>query len=47
MDICDRILVFYRGSIIREFRKGEEDFRHADLLDAIEGGTLESRHAVA
>ena len=47
MDICDRILVFYRGSVTREFRKGDDDFRHADVLEAIEGGTLESRHAVA
>ena len=25
MDICDRIVVFYRGRIVREFRKGQDD----------------------
>jgi ABC-type sugar transport system ATPase subunit len=47
MDVCDRILVFYRGEIIREIRKGSEDFTHERLLDAIEGGAVESIDAVA
>jgi ABC-type sugar transport system ATPase subunit len=47
MDICDRIIVFYRGRIIREFRKGDPDFQHEAVLNAIEGGGTESKHAVA
>jgi ABC-type sugar transport system ATPase subunit len=37
MDICDRIVVFYRGRIIREFRKGQDTITTARLLAAIEG----------
>ncbi|MGI9252340.1 MAG: sugar ABC transporter ATP-binding protein [Thermomicrobiales bacterium] len=46
-DMCDRILVFYRGRIVREFRKGVEDWTPASILEAIEGGTGEAAHAVA
>jgi ABC-type sugar transport system ATPase subunit len=46
-DMCDRILVFYRGRIVREFRKGVDDWTPASILDAIEGGTEEAAHAVA
>jgi ABC-type sugar transport system ATPase subunit len=44
IDICDRIVVFYRGRIVREFRKGDPDFRHEDVLNAIEGESAESKH---
>ncbi|WP_119274390.1 sugar ABC transporter ATP-binding protein [Taklimakanibacter deserti] len=37
MDISDRILVFYRGRIVREFRKGREEITAVKLLAAIEG----------
>jgi ABC-type sugar transport system ATPase subunit len=46
-DMCDRILVFYRGRIVREFRKGEPGWTPASILEAIEGGTEETAHAVA
>jgi ABC-type sugar transport system ATPase subunit len=36
-DICDRILVMYRGTIVREFTKGEAGLTHEALLRAIEG----------
>ena len=42
MDICDRIVVFYRGRIIREFRKGRDTITAARLLAAIEGETVET-----
>jgi ABC-type sugar transport system ATPase subunit len=42
MDICDRIVVFYRGRIAREFRKGQEDITTVKLLAAIEGETAET-----
>ncbi len=45
MDICDRILVFYRGRIIREFRKNDEKITAARLLAAIEGETVETADA--
>jgi ABC-type sugar transport system ATPase subunit len=45
MDICDRIVVFYRGRIIREFRKNREPITTALLLAAIEGETLETTNA--
>ena len=45
MDICDRIVVFYRGRIIREFRKNREPITTAILLAAIEGETLETTNA--
>jgi ABC-type sugar transport system ATPase subunit len=47
MDICDRILVFYRGRIAREFRKDVEDITSEKLLEAIEGGIMEGADAVA
>ncbi|MBW8617171.1 MAG: sugar ABC transporter ATP-binding protein [Hyphomicrobiales bacterium] len=37
IDICDRIVVFYRGKIIRQFQKSVGNFTTADLLSAIEG----------
>jgi len=45
MDICDRIVVFYRGTIIREFRKDRDKITTAILLAAIEGETLETINA--
>jgi ABC-type sugar transport system ATPase subunit len=47
MDICDRILVFHRGRIVREFRKGRDDISGELLLAAIEGGAMEAVHGVA
>lgn len=41
IDICDRIVVFYRGAIIREFRKDSDKITTAILLAAIEGETME------
>ncbi|HEU5433219.1 MAG TPA: ATP-binding cassette domain-containing protein, partial [Thermomicrobiales bacterium] len=46
-DMCDRIIVFYRGRIAREFRKGVDDMKPASVLDAIEGGATEAAHVVA
>ncbi|MFM9105917.1 MAG: ATP-binding cassette domain-containing protein, partial [Chloroflexota bacterium] len=46
-DMCDRILVFYRGRIVREFRKGEPGWSPASILEAIEGGSEEAADAVA
>ena len=45
MDICDRIVVFYRGTIIREFRKDRDTITTAILLAAIEGETVETVNA--
>ncbi len=45
IDICDRILVFYRGSIIKEFRKDTETITTAKLLAAIEGEISEKSDA--
>lgn len=42
MDMCDRIVVFYRGRIVREFRKGKEEITSVKLLAAIEGETAEA-----
>jgi ABC-type sugar transport system ATPase subunit len=42
MDICDRILVFYRGRIVREFRKGQDEITTVKLLAAIEGESAET-----
>ena len=42
IDICDRIFVFYRGRVVREFRKGEEEITSVKLLAAIEGETAEA-----
>ncbi len=47
IDVCDRILVFYRGRIVREFRKGDADMTTAHILHAIEGGTEAADDAVA
>ena len=47
MDTCDRIVVFYRGQIAREFTKGQDEMTPAALLEAIEGGAGEESHAVA
>ncbi len=46
-DMCDRILVFYRGRITREFRKGVDEMTPSRILAAIEGGAEETVHAVA
>ncbi|MCC6312764.1 MAG: sugar ABC transporter ATP-binding protein [Thermomicrobiales bacterium] len=47
IDMCDRILVFYRGRIVREFQKGTDVMTPERILDAIEGGAEEVAHAVA
>ena len=44
MDICDRILVFHRGRIVREFAKARDEFSSEAILMAIEGET-ETREA--
>ena len=46
MDICDRIVVFYRGRIIREFRKDRDTITVLGLLAAIEGESVERSDAV-
>jgi ABC-type sugar transport system ATPase subunit len=46
MDICDRIVVFYRGEIIKEFRKGRDTITTTGLLAAIEGESVENDNAV-
>ena len=47
IDVCDRILVFYRGRIVREFRKGDAAMTPEQILNAIEGGTEVVDDAVA
>ena len=47
IDTCDRIVVFYRGQIAREFIKGTDEMTPAILLAAIEGGAGEAAHAMA
>ncbi len=47
VDMCDRILVFYRGRIVREFRKGDAAMTPEQILNAIEGGTEGADDAVA
>jgi ABC-type sugar transport system ATPase subunit len=47
IDVCDRILVFYRGRIVREFRKGDATMTPEHILNAIEGGTEVVDDAVA
>jgi len=42
MDICDRIVVFYRGRVVREFRKGKDEITTVKLLAAIEGESAET-----
>jgi ABC-type sugar transport system ATPase subunit len=46
MDICDRIIVFYRGRIVREFRRDSDQITTVKLLEAIEGETAEKNHAM-
>ena len=45
MDICDRIVVFYRGRIIRVFTKATDEITAVKLLAAIEGEMEETMHA--
>ena len=47
IDTCDRIVVFYRGQVVREFIKGQDEMTPAMILEAIEGGAVEGSHAVA
>ena len=47
IDTCDRIIVFYRGRIAREFIKGTDEMTPATILAAIEGGAGEAAHAMA
>ncbi len=47
IDICDRIVVFYRGRITKEFRKGVDELQPTKILEAIEGVTGEMSDAVA
>jgi ABC-type sugar transport system ATPase subunit len=42
MDICDRIVVFYRGRLVREFRKDRSEFSAVSILAAIEGEVEEA-----
>lgn len=46
-NMCDRILVFYRGRIVREFRKGIDEMTPPEVLAAIEGEAEEGADAVA
>jgi len=46
-DTCDRILVFYRGRIVREFRKDSDEMTTEQLLESIEGSGQETTDAVA
>jgi ABC-type sugar transport system ATPase subunit len=47
IDTCDRIVVFHRGRIAREFIKGKDDMTPAAILAAIEGGDAEVADALA
>ncbi|MBA3415381.1 MAG: sugar ABC transporter ATP-binding protein [Chloroflexia bacterium] len=47
IDMCDRVLVFYRGRLTREFRTGRDVMTPARILAAIEGATEEVADAVA
>jgi ABC-type sugar transport system ATPase subunit len=47
IDMSDRILVFYRGRIVREFRQGDPAMTASEILNAIEGGTEAADAAVA
>jgi ABC-type sugar transport system ATPase subunit len=47
IDTCDRIVVFYRGRVAREFIKGKDEMTPATILAAIEGGAGEAVHALA
>lgn len=44
IDICDRIVVFYRGRIVRQFMKSKGGMTAASILAAIEGEAAESAH---
>lgn len=37
LDVCDRILVMYNGTIISEFKAGEPNFKADQILMAVEG----------
>lgn len=37
IEVCDRILIFYRGQIQREVRRGEPDFTVAEVYKTIQG----------
>jgi len=45
IDICDRIVVFYRGRIIRQFLKNQDTITTTKLLSAIEGESEEKLDA--
>ena len=45
IDICDRIVVFYRGRIIRQFLKNQDAITTTKLLSAIEGESEEKLDA--
>ncbi len=47
IDTCDRIVVFYRGHIARQFIKGTDEMTPATILAAIEGGAGEAAYAMA
>ena len=47
IDTCDRIVVFHRGRISREFIKGRDELTPALVLAAIEGDEGEAAHALA
>jgi ABC-type sugar transport system ATPase subunit len=44
IDTCDRIIVFHRGRISREFTKGRDELTPATVLEAIESGAGEAAH---
>jgi ribose transport system ATP-binding protein len=44
IDICDRIIVFKRGRISREYVKGQEEITPKGLIAAIEGVSMEEEH---
>jgi ABC-type sugar transport system ATPase subunit len=37
VDMCDRVLVFFRGRCVREFRRGEADFTSGAIYSSIQG----------
>ena len=47
IDTCDRIVVFHRGRISREFIKGKDELTPALVLAAIEGDDGETADALA
>jgi len=44
IDICDRIVIFHRGRITREFIKSEEEITPKQLIAAIEGVDMEAQN---